>query len=84
MLFLASKEHIKNPYLRSKLVEVLYEFSPDAERDQLRGASSGFHTSTLPIIFEQIGTNPLAVKYLTPALVRMYVDIETTGRMYLL
>jgi len=76
VLFLGSNQHIKNPYLRSQLVEVLYEFSPDAERDALRSERKAH----LPFVFHQIDSNPTAIKYLTPALIKLYVDIETTGR----
>lgn len=76
VLFLGSSQHIKNPHMRSKLVEVLYEFSPDADRDQMRS----FRGVRLPFVFQQIDSNPTAIKYLTPALIKLYIDIETTGR----
>ena len=34
----------------------------------------------LPFVFQQIDSNPTAIKYLTPALIKLYIDIETTGR----
>jgi ubiquitin conjugation factor E4 B len=83
VLFLGSKDHIKNPYLRSQLVEVLYEFSPDADRDEFRASSQQqqlLRNSPLSFVFHQIDSNPIAVRFLTPALIRLYVDIETTGR----
>jgi hypothetical protein len=97
----------KNPHMRSKLVEVLYEFSPDADRDQMR-SFRGYARAVcpcapcvvrrvravakgaalmrrqcrvrLPFVFQQIESNPTAIKYLTPALIKLYIDIETTGR----
>ncbi|KAL6045702.1 putative ubiquitin conjugation factor E4 [Balamuthia mandrillaris] len=78
VLFLGSSEHVKNPYLRSKLVEVLYEFSPDADRDEFRRGYS--RPPALPFVFTELNSNPLAQKYLIPSLIRLYVDIEITGR----
>jgi hypothetical protein len=37
----------------------------------------------LPFVFQQIDSNPTAIRYLTPALIKLYVDIETTGSMCL-
>lgn len=38
----------KNPHMRSKLVEVLYEFSPDADRDQMR-SFRGYARAVCPV-----------------------------------
>ncbi|XP_022774537.1 probable ubiquitin conjugation factor E4 [Durio zibethinus] len=65
IMFMASPQFIKNPYLRAKMVEVLNCWMPH------RSDSSA--TSTL---FEG---HPLSLEYLVRNLLKLYVDIEFTG-----
>ncbi|CAH1420992.1 unnamed protein product [Lactuca virosa] len=66
IMFMASPEYIRNPYLRAKMVEVLNCWMPCRS-----GSSSA--TSTL---FEG---HQLSVQYLVKNLLKLYVDIEFTG-----
>ncbi|XWS44355.1 hypothetical protein CRYUN_Cryun15aG0038100 [Craigia yunnanensis] len=65
IMFMASPQFIKNPYLRAKMVEVLNCWMP-------RGSGSSA-TSTL---FEG---HHLSLEYLVRNLLKLYVDIEFTG-----
>ncbi|KAL6287789.1 hypothetical protein ACE6H2_012179 [Prunus campanulata] len=65
IMFMASPEYIRNPYLRAKMVEVLNCWMPR------RSGSSV--TSTL---FEG---HQLSLEYLVRNLLKLYVDIEFTG-----
>ncbi|KAE8724840.1 putative ubiquitin conjugation factor E4 [Hibiscus syriacus] len=65
IMFMASPQFIKNPYLRAKMVEVLNCWMPR------RSGSSA--TSTL---FEG---HQLSLEYLVRNLLKLYVDIEFTG-----
>lgn len=65
IMFMASPEYIRNPYLRSKMVEVLNCWMPR------RSGSSA--TATL---FEG---HQLSLEYLVKNLLKLYVDIEFTG-----
>lgn len=73
IVFLGSVEYVRNPYLRSKLLEVLYTMFPHNEEEG--GAINNRYLST----FE---THPVALQYLVPSLINLYVDIETTGRSH--
>ncbi|KAI3500720.1 hypothetical protein L2E82_19321 [Cichorium intybus] len=66
IMFMASPEYIRNPYLRAKMVEVLNCWMP-------RRSGSSTVTSTL---FEG---HQLSVQYLVKNLLKLYVDIEFTG-----
>ncbi|KAG7986569.1 hypothetical protein I3843_03G087600 [Carya illinoinensis] len=65
IMFMASPEFIRNPYLRAKMVEVLNCWMP-------RGGGSSV-TATL---FEG---HQLSLEYLVRNLLKLYVDIEFTG-----
>ncbi|KAM2858775.1 hypothetical protein COP2_024274 [Malus domestica] len=65
IMFMASPEYIRNPYLRAKMVEVLNCWMPR------RSGSSA--TATL---FEG---HQLSLEYLVRNLLKLYVDIEFTG-----
>ncbi|XAR71279.1 Ubiquitin--protein ligase [Bertholletia excelsa] len=65
IMFMASPNYIRNPYLRAKMVEVLNCWMPR------RSGSSG--TATL---FEG---HQLSLEYLIRNLLKLYVDIEFTG-----
>jgi ubiquitin conjugation factor E4 B len=66
IMFMASPEYVRNPYLRAKMVEVLNCWMP-------RSSSSSSATSTL---FEG---HQLSLEYLVRNLLKLYVDIEFTG-----
>ncbi|KAJ0535554.1 putative U box domain, Zinc finger, RING/FYVE/PHD-type, ubiquitin conjugation factor E4, core [Helianthus annuus] len=66
IMFMASPEYIRNPYLRAKMVEVLNCWMP-------RRSGTLSATSTL---FEG---HQLSVQYLVRNLLKLYVDIEFTG-----
>ncbi|CAI9264947.1 unnamed protein product [Lactuca saligna] len=66
IMFMASPEYIRNPYLRAKMVEVLNCWMP-------RRSGSSSATSTL---FEW---HLLSVQYLVKNLLKLYVDVEFTG-----
>ncbi|XP_021721463.1 probable ubiquitin conjugation factor E4 [Chenopodium quinoa] len=65
IMFMASPEYIRNPYLRAKMVEVLNGWMPR------RSGSSA--TASL---FEG---HQLSLQYLVKNLLKLYVDIEFTG-----
>lgn len=65
IMFMASPEYIRNPYLRAKMVEVLNCWMPR------RSGSSAAAT-----LFEG---HQLSLEYLVRNLLKLYVDIEFTG-----
>ncbi|KAG5681557.1 hypothetical protein PVAND_010977 [Polypedilum vanderplanki] len=58
---------IKNPYLTAKLIEVLFVICPSIQ-------------STTTKIYNMIMNHELAQNSLIPALMKFYVDVETTGQ----
>ncbi|TPX33649.1 hypothetical protein SmJEL517_g03534 [Synchytrium microbalum] len=71
MLILQNPTYFKNPYLKSKLVEILYFFTFPLYR-YADGRSAG----RLDDVF---CTHPLAQQYLVSSLLRFYCDVEQTG-----
>lgn len=67
MIVFLSTPYLKNPYIKGKFVEILY-YNTRRSRDNSQGA-----------LGDIINVHPLALKYLLPALMRIFVDIETTG-----
>ncbi|KAL3378670.1 hypothetical protein AABB24_004543 [Solanum stoloniferum] len=65
IMFMASPEYIRNPYLRAKMVEVLNCWMP---------RRSG--STATSILFEG---HQLSLEYLVKNLLKLYVDIEFTG-----
>ncbi|XWS32925.1 hypothetical protein CRYUN_Cryun22dG0032500 [Craigia yunnanensis] len=65
IMFMASPQFIKNPYLRAKMVEVLSCWMP-----------SGSGSSATSSLFEG---HQLSLEYLVRNLLKLYVDIEFTG-----
>ncbi|KAH6771597.1 U-box domain-containing protein [Perilla frutescens var. frutescens] len=65
IMFMASPEYIRNPYLRAKMVEVLNCWMPR------RSGSKATET-----LFEG---HQLSLEYLVKNLLKLYVDIEFTG-----
>ncbi|KAI8831014.1 ubiquitin elongating factor core-domain-containing protein [Chytriomyces cf. hyalinus JEL632] len=69
---LQTSGYIKNPHLKSKLIEVLYSFT----HPLYRNASGEAVGSRLDVIFS---THEAAKQYLVPGIMRFYVDAEFTG-----
>uniref|UniRef100_A0A914HHH6 RING-type E3 ubiquitin transferase n=1 Tax=Globodera rostochiensis TaxID=31243 RepID=A0A914HHH6_GLORO len=63
---LLNLENIKNPFIASKIADLLFMLCPMVNQE-----ASGF--------YRQIVTDPLAVEGLFPALVKFYSAVETTG-----
>merc|ERR1712015_143105 len=69
-LVLVSSTHIlKNPYLVSKFVEILFVADPSFQR--IGGHSSRLH--------DLVTSHPLSPKILASSLMRFYTDVESTG-----
>ncbi|KAH9947558.1 ubiquitin elongating factor core-domain-containing protein [Amylocystis lapponica] len=66
LTFLTSTWYIKNPFLKAKIVEALFYAS----------LSWGNRPSILGPI---LNTHPMALKYLIPALMHFYIEVEQTG-----
>lgn len=71
----ASPLHLKNPYLRAKLIEFLWTIFPRPDDDD--GDAGG--GSNNPIMAQLFSGHELARKFLPSALFRLYVDVEHTG-----
>ncbi|QRV77647.1 ubiquitin conjugation factor E4 [Ceratobasidium sp. AG-Ba] len=67
LTFLSSTWYIKNPFLKSKLLQILFygTLPYGRERDGALGSL--------------INTNPLSLQHLMPALMSFYVEVEQTG-----
>lgn len=70
VMFMGSPLYVKNPYLRAKMVEVLNAWMPQ------KSSFSPMIGSSMASLFEG---HQLALQYLVPNLLRLYVDIEFTG-----
>ncbi|KAH9922853.1 ubiquitin elongating factor core-domain-containing protein [Epithele typhae] len=66
LTWLTSTWFIKNPFLKAKIVEVLF----------LGTWSWGEHRSVLTTL---LNTHPMALKHLMPCLMNFYVEVEQTG-----
>eukprot|EP00271_Cylindrocystis_brebissonii_P000919 TRINITY_DN11118_c0_g1_i1.p1 TRINITY_DN11118_c0_g1~~TRINITY_DN11118_c0_g1_i1.p1 ORF type:complete len:1080 (-),score=209.96 TRINITY_DN11118_c0_g1_i1:1215-4454(-) len=69
VMFVGSPLHIKNPYLRAKMVDVLTHWMPARFPNPTL-------SSRMAALFEG---HPLAMQHLTPNLLKIYVDMEFTG-----
>ncbi|ORY44773.1 hypothetical protein BCR33DRAFT_659465, partial [Rhizoclosmatium globosum] len=69
---LRSPTYVKNPHLKSKLVEILFYFTLPLYRTQ-SGEATG---PRLDLVFS---THDAAKKHLVPGIMRHYVDAEFTG-----
>eukprot|EP00039_Didymoeca_costata_P029597 m.25391 g.25391 ORF g.25391 m.25391 type:complete len:976 (-) comp7702_c0_seq1:57-2984(-) len=65
-VFIGNETYMKQKHLRTKLVEVLWNYTPE----QRKGKSSPF--------FNVFLTDPIAEKYMAPSLVHFFVDIQDT------
>ena len=82
VMFSGSSLHLKNPYLRSKLVEVLAVWMPDAGDDEGRPQSRRQRRGQVrPPSFASglFEAHPTAIRCLVPHLIKLYVQIEFTG-----
>ncbi|CDO71427.1 hypothetical protein BN946_scf184909.g21 [Trametes cinnabarina] len=66
LTFLTSTWYIKNPFLKAKIVDVLF----------IGTWSWGEHRSVLTSL---LNTHPMALKHLMPALMNFYIEVEQTG-----
>ncbi|OBZ71580.1 Ubiquitin conjugation factor E4 [Grifola frondosa] len=66
LTFLTSTWYIKNPFLKAKIVEVIFYGT----------LNWGEHRSVLTTI---LNTHPMALKHLMPALMHFYIEVEQTG-----
>ncbi|GAA5817498.1 hypothetical protein MFLAVUS_011046 [Mucor flavus] len=65
--FLRSTKYVKNPYLKAKLVEILFFFTYPIAKG-------------VPGELESIlNSHPLALQHLVPSLMNFYVEVEQTG-----
>ncbi|KAI8804051.1 ubiquitin elongating factor core-domain-containing protein [Cladochytrium replicatum] len=71
MCLLNNASYVKNPYLKSKLVEILFYFTIPLYR-----TPSGQTLGKLDGVFT---THPLAKEWLVSSLLKFYVDVEQTG-----
>ncbi|KAK9722707.1 Ubiquitin conjugation factor E4 [Basidiobolus ranarum] len=65
--FIGNSKYIKNPYLKAKLVEILFFFTLPFPGEPSGGLAAYFDTNTL------------ALEHLMPALMKFYVEVEQTG-----
>ncbi|KAK9924987.1 hypothetical protein M0R45_033328 [Rubus argutus] len=70
IMFMASPEYIRNPYLRAKMVEVLNCLMPRGSHQSPAAAAAAAS------LFEG---HQLSLEYLVRNLLKLYVDIEFTG-----
>ncbi|CAG8708529.1 9385_t:CDS:10, partial [Acaulospora morrowiae] len=63
--FLNSSTYIKNPYLKAKLVEILFHYTLYGENEGGIGAI--------------LLTHPISLNHLMPSLMQFYVEVEQTG-----
>eukprot|EP00873_Tetraselmis_striata_P001321 jgi/Tetstr1/421585/TSEL_012529.t1 len=77
VVFLGSHEYIKNPYLRSRLAEALMLLLPPDALNSRRGYHRPAVSTSVSSLLE---SDPMVLEYLVPALLRLYVDVEHTGR----
>ena len=64
---------VLRPFKSFQLVEILYHLTPDAQQHRSRSLS-GSHS-----LLSFCEYDPLALSYMIPGLMRLYVDVENTG-----
>lgn len=74
MALMGSPNYVKNPYLRTKLSEVLRICLPESVKQH---PAMRRRPEILAFVFEN---HPIILKHLVPCLLQLYVDIEFTGR----
>lgn len=82
-VFLGSPSHVKNPYLRGRMVEALFSYMPPEEDDAMgprlgrRPRLGGRAADEVATLFD---VHPLVIGHMVRALIALYVDIERTDR----
>lgn len=84
-VFLGSPSHLKNPYLRGRMLEALHSYMPpEDEADDGHGwggrrgrAAYGHAADEVATLFE---VHPLVIGNMVRSLIALYVDIERTDR----
>uniref|UniRef100_A0A8C4QCV9 Ubiquitin conjugation factor E4 B n=1 Tax=Eptatretus burgeri TaxID=7764 RepID=A0A8C4QCV9_EPTBU len=66
LVFVCSQHYLRNPYLVAKLVEVLFLLNPGVQP-----RTTAFHA--------MLENHPMGVRFLAPALMKFYTDVEQTG-----
>eukprot|EP01025_Chloroclados_australasicus_P016948 TRINITY_DN18645_c0_g3_i1.p1 TRINITY_DN18645_c0_g3~~TRINITY_DN18645_c0_g3_i1.p1 ORF type:complete len:991 (-),score=66.73 TRINITY_DN18645_c0_g3_i1:343-3291(-) len=80
--FIGYPQYIRNPYMRSKMVEVLYMWVPNASQDNAFPSRQRM-SRRLPqnsAIQHMMESDPFLLHSLVPNLLQLYVDIEMTDR----
>jgi len=70
--FVGDAKFVRNPYLRSQLLSILYIACQDRQSPVRRGQSEN--------LLYMIHDHPYAKQQLIPSLFQLFADIETTGR----
>uniref|UniRef100_A0A6T6AM48 Ubiquitin conjugation factor E4 B n=1 Tax=Compsopogon caeruleus TaxID=31354 RepID=A0A6T6AM48_9RHOD len=73
---ISSPIHVKNPYLRSRLLEFLFGIVPHVDDSSPERPVSGPLTLSVEALFQ---THPVIRGHLSGALFGLYVDVESTG-----
>lgn len=78
-VFMGSPSHVRNPYLRGKMVESLASYMPPTDdRDDWRPRGGmGRSAEEVATLFE---VHPLVIGHMVRALILLFVDIERTDR----
>lgn len=71
MVILSNSAYIKNPYLKSKLIEILFFFTLPLYQ-YANGESRGRIDGVMM-------THPMAKAYLVPSILHFYTEVEQTG-----
>jgi len=71
--------YITNPHLRMNIVEVLRYFLPDMTKRRAGSVASSGSSDVSLVQIDLLYTNEFAKKFLIPALVNFYIDVEHTG-----
>ncbi|CAG9460858.1 unnamed protein product [Pedinophyceae sp. YPF-701] len=79
--FLGSSAYVRNPYLRAKMVEVMYVMLPNDERqDRMRRWGRLAAAGSGEVVSDMFERSPLCVGHLVPALIQVYSDVENMDR----
>lgn len=75
----SSPLHVKNPYLRAKLIEFIWTIFPRPEHSPVEDDEEEEQVYRNPVMESMFGGHKMAQLYLPSALFRLYVDVEHTG-----
>jgi len=85
-VFLGSPAHVKNPYLRGRMLEALHSYMPASTEEDDGGSGwggrrgrggFGHAADEVAMLFE---VHPLVIGHMVRSLIGLYVDIERTDR----